>query len=175
VPSGERARGPAILCYDGSEGARRALRESSRLLGGGPAVVLTVWESLSSALLRPKPLESTELGRELKEISEDVAQELDAGIADQARVTALEGVEVARDAGFQAEPEARRAIARTAERDAVTVWRAIRDAADEKGAGAIVLGSRGRSGFESVVLGSVSYGVVHNSTRPVLIVPPGIR
>lgn len=164
--------GPAVLCYDGSEGARRAIRESGRLLGGGPAVVLTVWESPSSALLRRKPLEATELGRELKGISEDVAQELDAGIADQARATALEGVELARDAGFQAEPEARRAIAGTAERDTVTVWRAILDVADEKGAEAIVLGARGRSGLESAVLGSVSYGVVHNSARPVLVVPP---
>lgn len=173
MPSDEQERGPAILCYDGSDGARRAIRESSRLLGGGPAVVLTVWESPTSALLRPKPLESTELGRELKEISEEVAQELEGGIAKEAQATALEGVELARDVGFQAEPEARRAISRTAERDAVTVWRAILDAADEKGAGAVVLGARGRSGLGSVVLGSVSYGVVHNSARPVLVVPPG--
>jgi nucleotide-binding universal stress UspA family protein len=35
-----------------------------------------------------------------------------------------------------------------------------------------VLGSRGRSGGRSALLASVSYGVVHHSRRPVLIVPP---
>jgi nucleotide-binding universal stress UspA family protein len=41
-----------------------------------------------------------------------------------------------------------------------------------KAAELIVLGSRGRSGIKSMVLGSVSYGVLHNSERPLLIVPP---
>jgi nucleotide-binding universal stress UspA family protein len=58
------------------------------------------------------------------------------------------------------------------ERDAVTVWRAILDAADENDAAVVVVGARGRSGIGSALLGSVSYGVVHNSTLPVLVVPP---
>ena len=32
---------PALLCYDGSPGARRAIDVGGGLLGGGPAVVLT--------------------------------------------------------------------------------------------------------------------------------------
>jgi nucleotide-binding universal stress UspA family protein len=60
----------------------------------------------------------------------------------------------------------------TAERDAATVWRAVLATADEENAEVIVLGSRSRSGLTSVLLGSVSYGVVHHSARPVLIVPP---
>jgi nucleotide-binding universal stress UspA family protein len=63
-------------------------------------------------------------------------------------------------------------VARAAERTAITVWRAILDLAEEETAELIVLGSRGRSGIKSMVLGSVSYGVLHNSGRPVLIVPP---
>ena len=54
----------------------------------------------------------------------------------------------------------------------MTVWRAILDAAEEEDAGVLVLGSRGRSGVRSALLGSVSYGVAHHSTRPLLIVPP---
>lgn len=46
------------------------------------------------------------------------------------------------------------------------------DVADEEAVDVIVLGSRRRSAVKSMVLGSVSYGVVHNSDRPVLIVPP---
>ena len=46
------------------------------------------------------------------------------------------------------------------------------DIADQEGAAVIVLGSRGRSGLKAALLGSVSYGVVHNAGRPVLTVPP---
>jgi nucleotide-binding universal stress UspA family protein len=48
----------------------------------------------------------------------------------------------------------------------------VLDAADEEAVEMIVLGSRGRSAVKSMVLGSVSYGVLYNSARPVLIVPP---
>ena len=58
-----------------------------------------------------------------------------------------------------------------AERDAVTVWRAILEVAEEMNAAVVVVGARGRSGLGSALLGSVSYGVAHNGKRPVLIVP----
>jgi nucleotide-binding universal stress UspA family protein len=163
---------PILLCYDGSEFAKRAIRDSAGVLGGGAATVLTIFESLGSALLRHPVAETTELGRQFKEISQEVVDELDSGNAERAQATAAEGAEVAMTAGFDAQPEARRALARAIERDAVTVWHAILDAADEKDAAVVVLGARGRSTLGSALLGSVSYGVVHNSTRPVLIVPP---
>jgi nucleotide-binding universal stress UspA family protein len=63
-------------------------------------------------------------------------------------------------------------LARAAELTTVTVWRAVLDVADEQAASLIVLGSRGRSSVKSMVLGSVTYGAVHDSERPVLVVPP---
>jgi nucleotide-binding universal stress UspA family protein len=168
----EGQRGPVLLCYDGSASARQAIEWAGRVLGGGNAVVLTVWESVGSAILRHTPSEATELGREAKEISEDVVAELDASTRERAQATAGEGAELAAAAGFDARPLAPRALARAAERDAATVWRAVLATADEEDAEVIVLGSRGRSGLTSVLLGSVSYGVVHHSARPVLIVPP---
>jgi hypothetical protein len=36
-----RQRGPVLLCYDGSETARRAIERAGRLLAGGPVVMLT--------------------------------------------------------------------------------------------------------------------------------------
>ena len=48
---------------------------------------------------------------------------------------------------------------------------AVRDAANQYACAAIVIGSRGLTGV-SAALGSVSNGVVHNSRRPVLVVPP---
>jgi hypothetical protein len=45
----------------------------------------------------------------------------------------------------------------------------------EVGADVIVLGTRGRSGVTSPMLGSVSHAVVHHADRPVLGVPaPGL-
>jgi hypothetical protein len=49
VPEG--LRGPVLLCYDGSDPARQAIERAGRVLGGGKAVVLTVWESVGSAIL----------------------------------------------------------------------------------------------------------------------------
>jgi nucleotide-binding universal stress UspA family protein len=167
-----RQRGSVLLCYDGSDTARRAIERTGHLLGGGEALVLTVWESLGSAILRHTPSGTTELGRDVKGIAEDVVDELDTSTAEAAGTTAAEGAALATAAGFDARPLARRALARAAERAEVTVWRAVLNAADEEGAEVIVLGSRGRSGVKSMVLGSVSYGVIHNSRRPVLIVPP---
>ena len=167
----ETDRGPVLLCYDGSDTAKRALERAGPLLGG-EAVVLTVWESLGSAILRNLPSGETEFGREAKGIAEDVVDELDASIAEAAQATAAEGASLAAAAGFDARPLARRALARAAERTTVTVWRAVLDVADEQAASLIVLGSRGRSGVKSMVLGSVTYGAVHNSERPVLVVPP---
>lgn len=170
--TGRRARGPALLCYDGSEPAKAAIERAAVVLGGGPALVLTAWESLGSIVLRYPNPGRTQLGREIREISGEVVDELDADTAEQAHATAAEGVEIANAAGFEARPLARRAIGRLSERTDVTVWHAILRAADDEDAAVLVLGSRGRSGLTSAVLGSVSYGVLHASKRPVLIVPP---
>ena len=165
-------RGPVLLCYDGSDPARRAIERAGLVVGGGEAIVLTAWESLGSAILRNLPSRETAFGREARGIAEDVVEDLDASTAEVARTTAGEGAELAAAAGFDARALARRAVARGGERTEVTAWRIVLDVADEEAAELIVLGSRGRSGVKSMVLGSVSYGVVHNSKRPVLIVPP---
>jgi nucleotide-binding universal stress UspA family protein len=51
-------------------------------------------------------------------------------------------------------------------------WRAICDVAEELDAATIVVGARGLSRLESVLLGSVSSAVAVHAKRPVLIVPP---
>lgn len=47
--------------------------------------------------------------------------------------------------------------------------------ADEHGAATIVVGSRGRSAAREILLGSVAMGTLHQSHRPVMVVPGGAR
>lgn len=49
----------------------------------------------------------------------------------------------------------------------------IADYAERVDADLVVIGSRRRTGIGAAVLGSVSQGVVHHATRPVLVVPEG--
>jgi nucleotide-binding universal stress UspA family protein len=92
------------------------------------------------------------MAAELDQVGEDLSS----------RVTG-DGVELARRAGFDAAGLSERAVG--------PGWMAVRDAANQHACSAIVIGSRGLTGV-SAALGSVSNGVVHNSRRPVLVVPP---
>ncbi len=52
-------------------------------------------------------------------------------------------------------------------------WSTLMRVADGEDAAAVVVGSRGLTGLKEVLLGSTSSGLVHHSTRPVLVVPEG--
>lgn len=77
---------------------------------------------------------------------------------------AAEGSELARNAGFDAEPLAVESSDRVPEMIVEQVRR--------RSAPLIVMGSRGLSGVASVLLGSVSTTVLHASPSPVLVIPP---
>ena len=51
------------------------------------------------------------------------------------------------------------------------MWQAILEVADDEDGRVVVLGTRGHSRVRSLLMGSVSYGVLHHSERPVLVVP----
>ena len=78
-----------------------------------------------------------------------------------AEQTAADGAALAQQSGFQA---------RGLEIDSAPTWKAIVHAAEEHDASLIVLGSHGRTGIESVLLGSVAEAVAAHSKRSVLIV-----
>jgi nucleotide-binding universal stress UspA family protein len=151
------ASSPVLVGYDGSDSARRAIEAAGPLLGGGPAVVLTVWEP-TAAFTGFDPLAgvSEGVGR-----AAGLEREMDDIGADVAERTAEQGAEAARKHGFDA-------TARTVEGK---VWRTIVDVADEIDARAIVVGTRGHTGLQSLMIGSVANGVVHHSDRPVLVIP----
>jgi nucleotide-binding universal stress UspA family protein len=144
---------PLILCYDGSEDAKYAIQHAGRLLPGGKALVVTVWE--------PTVLLSS-FGWTVGASEGANFVELDRAGADNAGRVAEEGGRIARDAGFDVEPAAIKATG--------PVWKMILDIAGGNDAAAIVIGSRGLGGLGRIVMGSVSTAVVHHADRPVLVI-----
>ena len=142
---------PILICYDGSDGARRAIDTAAELLGHRRAVVLDVGPVVTAteSLTVLAPVAPAAAFEELNE----------ADAQDRARA----GAEQARRAGFDA--EARSGLA-------APTWGGIVDVADEIDAAVIVLGSRGLKGARELFEGSVSHEVAERAGRPVLIVPP---
>jgi nucleotide-binding universal stress UspA family protein len=140
-----------LICYDGSEGAERAVDMAAALLGSRDAVVLTVAPAMTFAegVAATSSLVPGDAFEDLNQA--DALRRAEAGAAH------------ARRAGFDA--EARATIAST-------TWQGILDVADELDAAAIVIGSRGLGGLRELAHGSVSHDVATHARRPLLIVPP---
>jgi nucleotide-binding universal stress UspA family protein len=145
--------GPLLLCFDGSEDARRAIERAGTLFAGRRALVVTVWQPIADldSFAWTGPIASEVNVVELNR----------AATADGDRV-ADEGVRVALEAGLKAEPFAVEATG--------PVWKTIVEIADRHDAAAIVMGSRGLTGVRSILLGSVSSAVVHHTDRPALVI-----
>jgi nucleotide-binding universal stress UspA family protein len=135
-----------LLATDGSPSAERATAEAIELAGttGSKLYVLAAWK-------RP----TWEYG-----IAPVAPYELDADAKAQADDAAAQAVEAARESGITAEPMVRRGEA------AHEVCRA----AEEIDADLIVVGSHGWNALKRLVLGSVSAGVLHEASCPVMVV-----
>ena len=144
---------PALLCFDGSEDARRAIGDAGGLLAPRPAVVLTVWQAARHlTVLDP-------MGDAVGRLS-GIYADLDAAGLQAARDVVQRGAQLAQEAGFQ--PRTRV--------ECGWVWQTIAAIGAEEDAAVIVVGARGRS-WATTVLGSVSARVTGHSGRPVLVVP----
>ena len=144
-------RRPVVFCYDGSDGARRALETSSNLLAGQPARVITVWRS---AWTRPPGQWRSAASSRTWSSTSTVRPSTTVG-SWRTRVRKLVP---------GSHPVAVKAKGST--------WQTILEYTDSVHAAAIVVGSRGRGGLRSAILGSVSHGLVNHARRPVLVVPP---
>jgi nucleotide-binding universal stress UspA family protein len=146
--------GPLLLCYDGSEDAKRAIERAGALFAGRRALVLTVWQ--------PAAVLTSSAGLGAPATEADFFA-LDRAAAEAGDHTAEEGVRLALEAGLEAEPVAVEATG--------SVWTTLVEIADHHNAETIVLGSRGLTGVRSMLLGSVSSAVVHHADRPTLVIP----
>lgn len=142
---------PMILCYDGSEAAKHAIQRVANLLAPRRALVVTVW--LSTPALTPG------LGGIANALN---FVEVDRAAAKASSRIAEEGVRITRDAGLGAEPVSVKASG--------PVWNAIIETADRYGAAVIVMGARGVTALRSMLVGSVSNGVVHHAKQPTLVI-----
>ena len=146
--------GPVIVGYDGSDASAAAIHAAGPLLAPRAAVVVHVWDSAAAEML----------AMDLSERTVEAARSVDEAQRRAAERIAADGAELARAAGFDAEP--------VALRGRPNAWPVLLGEADDRSAAVLVVGSRGRGGVRSALLGSVSAGVLHHSRRPVLVVPP---
>lgn len=146
-----------LVCYDGSPDAKAAIERGGELLSGQPATILTVWQPFVQVMVHAYA------GFGLAAGFDQDQEAIDKVAREHAEERAQEGAELARAAGFDATPFARAQETTTAE--------AILSAADEVSASAILMGSRGLSRVRSMLLGSVSHGVIQRADRTVIIVP----
>jgi nucleotide-binding universal stress UspA family protein len=151
-PHSKDLAGPLLICFDGSDHAKYAIRHAAGLLAVKAALVVTVWQPTAflGGFAWAGEASMVDLG------------DLDRAVAEEGRRVADEGVRIAREAGLAAEPMAVEANG--------PVWKTVTETADRNDATAIVMGSRGLTGLRSMLLGSVSSAVVHHADRPVLVV-----
>ncbi len=141
---------PVIYCYDGSDAAKHALATAPKALADSPAIVITVWQSawvataaLAHGILPPENVDA-----------------VDEASVHAAAALAAEGAALVPNATS------------VAVKSNGSVWQSIVNFAETHDGSVIVVGARGLGGFKSMVLGSVSHGLVNNAHRPVLVVPP---
>ncbi|HUA46333.1 MAG TPA: universal stress protein [Solirubrobacteraceae bacterium] len=144
---------PILVCYDGSPGARRALKAAGTLCPGQPAIVLYVWSAAAAERAVHHPVEA---------VRHELIEEVRTAARRDARAIAAEGTRLASRAGLDARPLIFEAADGTAD--------AIEHVANTESAGAVVIGRRSRARLRPLLLGSVSRTVVDHCPTPVLVV-----
>lgn len=143
---------PLLIAYDGSTSARAAIEATAGLFPG----VQTI------ELYARQPLEGLAAHLEGHPALEELRQ-LDAATLDTSEDIASEGATYATELGLAAEGRVSSSMQ--------TASAAIALVAEEVDAAVVILGSRGRGGVRSALLGSTSTNVLHHTGRATLVIP----
>ena len=147
------ADGPLLLCYDGSEDAKHAIERAGRLLGGRRCAR----GNGMAADGRPGQLRLRGRDRQHVRLRQGQPRHRRARSPRRRRRRPHRGT-----SGLHAEPVAVEATG--------PVWKTIVEIADRNDAATIVMGTRGLTGLQSMLMGSVSSAVVHHADRPTLVI-----
>jgi nucleotide-binding universal stress UspA family protein len=136
--------GEIVVGYDGQEGAVAALGTATRIAAAFARPLVIVFG------YRPAPIggDVTDLGRAVRDVGKRMGEEA------LATVRAID-------------PAVSATVELVDDRPAEALLRA----GEEHDALALVVGTTGRGPITGSLLGSVTYQVVHRSTRPVVVVP----
>jgi nucleotide-binding universal stress UspA family protein len=146
-----------LIAYDGSPDSQAAIDRIAALLPGTRATVLTVWQPYVHVVA------DSGGGMGFAGYGPVDVEAIDNASTEAARATAEAGAARARQAGLEAEPVERGR--------ATSVAEAILEAADELKADTIAVGTRGRTGLRSLLLGSVSHALLQHADRTVIVIP----
>ena len=153
--TGGSQNGPVLFCFDGSEGAREALKAAGDLINRPvDAVVLTVWETVATRLA---------LAGAFAAGLTTGGADLDTEEESNAKSVAEDGARRANEHGYTASALIKESF------DGIP--RTILEVADDLSARLIVCGQRGRGVLRSALLGSVSHTLASHTRRPILIAP----
>jgi nucleotide-binding universal stress UspA family protein len=134
--------GDVVIGYDGSEGSKKAL---------AAAIELAV--ALQRKLVIAYAYEVSDFGGEVQDLAKALRERGESELGHAAKT--------AQGAGL--DPETTVISGDRAE--------ALATLAAERGAGMVVIGSRGEGTLKGLVLGSVAHKLLHLSPAPVLVVP----
>jgi nucleotide-binding universal stress UspA family protein len=147
-----------LLCDDGSPDAEAASNQVARLFPGAAVTVIAVWEAYDAMMMQA----GYGFGFAYAQPAGDV-EEIDALVEQRARAAAEAAAKRLRAAGLAADVRVAR--------EQISVPATILAVARELDVDAIVLGTRGRGGMKSLLLGSVSHAVLQHADRPALVIP----
>jgi nucleotide-binding universal stress UspA family protein len=151
------ARAPALMAFDGSKAATDSIEAAARLLRPRPATVATVWHPCA-------PVASASLVTVPAGVPAERVRRMDEESQTAAGLTAASGADALARAGWTVDRETLES------KTGVAI--AIADAADDRDAAVIVVGTHGHSRFADAVLGSTSDALLQATDRAMLLVPP---
>jgi nucleotide-binding universal stress UspA family protein len=152
---------PVVVAFDGSPESKHAVDVAAGLFATRRLLIVSVWEPGLAVMPSTYP-DAIGVGYSYSAPSPEDVEMVDKAQHEHAEDVARAGAEIARGLGATADP--------VPVPDSADVAETLRDVADEHNAAALVVGSRGLSGVKRRLFGSTSNRLLHDTTRPILVV-----